>query len=71
VLGSSTYRLQGAESAARLVRGATLGLFTPAVFFMILSTTIAWLGVGPSFGLAIAVTPLMHALAYRLLRLDR
>ena len=71
VLGSSTYRLQGAESAARLVRGATLGLFTPAVFFMILSTTIAWLGVGPSFGLAIAVTPLVHALAYRLLRLDR
>ena len=71
VMASSTYRLQGAEPATRLVRGATLGLFTPAVFFLIVSTTIVWLGVGPSFGLAIAVTPLVHGLAYRLLRLDR
>lgn len=71
VLASSTYRLQGAEPAARLVRGATLGLFTPAVFFLIVSTTIAWLGIGPSFGLAIAATPVVHALAYRLLKLDR
>jgi len=70
VMASSTYRLQGAEPAARLVRGATLGLFTPAVFFLILSTTIEWLGVGPSFGLAIAATPLVHALAYRLLKSD-
>jgi len=69
VLASSTYRLQGAASAAQLVRGATLGLFTPAVFFLIVSTTIIWLGVGPSFGLAIAVTPLVHALTYRLARL--
>ena len=70
VLASSTYRLQGAEAAARLVRGATLGLFTPAVFFLIVSVTIVWLGVGPSFGLAIAVTPLVHALAYRLIKLE-
>ena len=68
VLASSTYRLQGAESAAQLVRGATLGLFTPAVFFLIVSTTIIWLGVGVSFGLAICVTPLVHALTYRLLK---
>ena len=71
VLASSTYRLQGPEPAARLVRGATLGLFTPAVFFLIVSVTIVWLGVGPSFGLAIAATPLVHALAYRLVRLER
>jgi hypothetical protein len=69
VLASSTYRLQGAASAAQLVRGATLGLFTPAVFFLIVSTTITWMGVGPSFGLAMAVTPLVHALTYRLLKL--
>ena len=62
--------MQGAEPAARLVRGATLGLFTPAVFFLIVSVTIVWLGVGPSFGLAIAVTPLVHALAYRLIKLE-
>jgi hypothetical protein len=68
VLASSTYRLQGAASAAQLVRGATLGLFTPAVFFLIVSNTIVWLGVGPSFGLAMAVTPLVHALAYGLLK---
>ena len=71
VLASSTYRLQGAEQAAQLVRGATLGLFTPAVFFLIVSATIVWLGVGPSFGLAIAVTPLVHVLAYRLIKLER
>jgi len=71
VMASSTYRLQGAEPAASLVRGATLGLFTPAVFFLIVSTTLVWLGVGPSFGLAIAVTPLVHALAYGMLKLDR
>jgi len=68
VLASSTYRLQGAMPAAQLVRGATLGLFTPAVFFLIVGNTIAWLGVGPSFGLAIAVTPLVHAFTYRLLK---
>jgi hypothetical protein len=68
VLASSTYRLQGATSAAQLVRGATLGLFTPASFFLIVSTTIIWLGIGPSFGLAVAVTPLVHALTYRLLK---
>jgi len=71
VLASSTYRLQGAASAAQLVRGATMGLFTPAVFFLIVSTSIAWLGVGPSFGLAMAVTPLVHALTYRLLKLGQ
>jgi len=69
VLASSTYRLQGSASAAQLVRGATLGLFTPAVFFLLVSTTIVWLGVGPSFGIAIAITPLVHALTYRLLKL--
>ena len=68
VLASSTYRLQGAASAAQLVRGATLGLFTPAVFFLIVSTTVVWLGIGPSFGMAVAVTPLVHALTYRLLK---
>lgn len=71
VLASSTYRLQGAEQAARLVRGATLGLFTPAVFFLIVSATIVWLGIGPSFGLAIVMTPPVHALTYRLVKVER
>jgi hypothetical protein len=68
VMGSSMYRLQGAAPATQLVRGATMGLFTPAAFFLIVSTTIAWLGVGPSFGLALAATPPLHWLAFRLLR---
>ena len=71
VLASSTYRLQGAEPAVQLVRGATLGLFTPAAFFLIVGTTIVWLGVGPSFGLAMAATPFVHGLAFRLLRTGR
>ena len=71
VLASSTYRLQGAGPAAQLVRGATLGLFTPAAFFLIVGTTIMWLGVGLSFGLAVAATPFVHGLAFKLLRAGR
>ncbi len=71
VLASSTYRLNGPVPAAQLVRGATLGLFTPAVFFLIVSTTIVQLGIESSFGLAIAATPLTHAFAYRLLKPER
>jgi len=68
VLASSVYRLQGAAPAVQLVRGAILGLFTPALFFLIVGTTIVWLGIGVSFGLAIATTPLVHWLALKLLR---
>jgi hypothetical protein len=71
VLASSIYRVQGAAPAVQLVRGATLGLLTPAVFFLIVSTAIVPLGVAPSFGLALAATPLVHGFAYRLLRLGR
>ncbi len=68
VLASSTYRVQGARPAVQLVRGATLGLFTPAAFFLTVNATIAWLGLALSFGAAIAVTPLVHWLAFRLLK---
>jgi hypothetical protein len=68
VLASSTYRLHGPGPAVQLVRGATLGLFTPATFFLIVSTTVVWLGIGPSFGLAIAASPLVHWLAFGLLK---
>lgn len=68
VLSASVYRLQGAASAVQLVRGTTLGLFTPAVFSLIVATTIMGLGVGVSFGFAILASLPSHWFILRFLR---
>jgi hypothetical protein len=67
VLAASTYRIHGATSAVQLVRGTTLGLFTPAVFCLVIGTTIVGLGIGASFGLAIVVSLPIHGLILRFL----
>jgi hypothetical protein len=68
VLGASVYRLQGAAASVKLVRGALVGLFTPAVFFLLVGTTIVPLGVGESFGLAIVAALLVHGVILRFVR---
>lgn len=68
VLAASTYRVHGPASAVRLVRGTALGLFTPAIFCLIVGTTIVGLGIGASFGLAVAVSLPIHGLILKLLR---
>ncbi len=68
VLAASTYRVHGPTSAVQLVRGTTLGLFTPAVFCSIIGTTIVGLGVGVSFGLAIVASLPIHGLILRFLK---
>jgi hypothetical protein len=68
VLASSIHRRQGAASAVQFVRGATVGLFTPAVFFLIVGTLIVGWGVGASYALAITASLIVHGLLLRLLR---
>jgi hypothetical protein len=68
VLAASTYRIHGAPSAVQLVRGTTLGLLTPAVFCLIIGTTIVGLGAGASFGLAIVVSLPIHGFVLRFLK---
>jgi hypothetical protein len=68
VLASSIHRRQGAASAVQFVRGATVGLFTPAIFFLIVGTLIVGWGVGVSYTLAITVSLIVHGLLLRLLR---
>lgn len=68
VLGASVHRLQGAAASVQLVRGALVGLFTPAVFFLIVGTTIVWLGVRGSFIIAIIAALLVHELILRVVR---
>jgi len=68
VLASSIHRREGAASAVRFVRGATVGLFTPAVFFLIVGSLVVGWGVGASYALAIAASLVLHGLLLRLLR---
>ncbi|MCL5067444.1 MAG: hypothetical protein M1368_03715 [Thaumarchaeota archaeon] len=68
VLAASVHQSRGAVPAARLVRGALYGLFTPSVFFLIIGLTLLPLGTGYSFGLAILVSLIVHGLSLRLVR---
>ena len=68
VMAASAHRLYGAPSAVQLVRGATLGLFTPAIFFLIVGGMVVGFGVAVSFGLAIVASLLVHGLSFKLLR---
>jgi hypothetical protein len=68
VLSASVHRSKGAVPAARLVRGALYGLFTPAVFFLIIGLYLVPLGIGYSFGLAIVVSLVVHGLSLLLVK---
>ena len=49
VMVSTIHRRQGVASASQFVRGATFSLFTPAVFWLIVGSTIVTWGVGASY----------------------
>jgi hypothetical protein len=66
VLAASEHRINGPHSAIQLVRGATLGFFSPAVFFLIVGSTI--LGIGLSFGVATLVSLIIHGISLRIIR---
>ena len=68
VMVSTIHRRQGVVSASQFVRGATLSLFTPAVFWLIVGSTILVWGVGASYIIAIVVSLALHWLLLKAMR---
>jgi hypothetical protein len=58
-----THRYQGAKAAMRLLRGLIAGLFTFALFFLIVSSTITKMGTGLAFLAATASAAFLHSLS--------
>ena len=68
VLTLSIHRRQGAAYSVEFVRGGTMGLFTSAVFFLIVGSLIVGLGVSASYVLAILASLIIHSFLLSLLR---
>ena len=68
VMVSTIHRRQGVASASQFVRGATLSLFTPAVFWLMVGSTIVAWGIGASYGLAIVASLLLHWALFKALK---
>ncbi len=63
-----THRYQGRASAVRLLRGLVCGLWTMALFFLIVSETVVRMGVEGSFAVAAAVDVGTHGGAFWVMR---
>ena len=68
VLTVFTHRYQGGPSAIRLLRGLVPGLWTMALFFLVIALTVERLGVGVAFALAAAADLLGHGVSFWLIR---
>lgn len=68
VMVTSIHRRQGAESASQFVRGAIVSSYTPALFWLIVGSTIVSWGVGLSYALAITASLVLHYVLLRTLR---
>jgi len=68
VMVTSIHRRQGAASATQFVRGSTLSSFTPAVFWLIVGSTIMPLGIVVSYALAIIASMALHWVILKKLR---
>ncbi len=60
ILAAFTHHFQGAAATARLLRGLVTGLFTFAVFFLVVAGGIEKWGLAAAFGLASLVGLLVH-----------
>ena len=60
ILGIFTHHFQGAAAARRLLRGVVTGIFTFAVFFLIVSGLIERWGIGIAFSGAMLAALVMH-----------
>lgn len=67
VLAASEHRSRGAKGAAQLVRGATIGFFTPAFFFLVVGSVLSVLELGFSFGVAILLSLFVHRMLLRII----
>jgi hypothetical protein len=68
ILAAFSHHFQESIAARRLLRGVVTGLFTFAVFFLIVASTIERWGIAPAFILAIAAALLIHGSSFILLR---
>jgi hypothetical protein len=65
VLAVFTHRLEGAESAIRVLRGLLLGLFALAGFFLLVAILLEHQGIAIAFAVATAVALALQALGRR------
>jgi len=68
ILAIFTHRVQGAPSARRLLRGLITGVFSFAVFFLIIAQFVVPLGILFAFSLAALFALLLHGTSLYLLR---
>jgi hypothetical protein len=68
VLAVFAHRLEGPEQAMGVARGLQLGLFGTICFFLVITTTIERLGIGPAFALGVIATFLVQMVSLRLVR---
>ncbi|GAC1626877.1 MAG: hypothetical protein NVS4B11_23810 [Ktedonobacteraceae bacterium] len=68
ILAVFTHHVQGAPSARRLLRGLIIGVFSFAVFFLVIAELVVPLGVVIAFCLATLLALLLHGASLYLLR---
>ena len=68
ILAVFTHYAQGGASARRLLRGLISGVFSFAVFFLVVAELIVPLGIALAFGLATLSALLLHGVSLYLLR---
>ncbi len=68
ILAVFTHYAQGAASTRRLLRGLITGVFSFAVFFLVIAELVVPLGVVLAFGLASLLALVLHGISLYLLR---
>ena len=68
ILTLFTHRQEGLPGALDVLRGLLVGLFGTAAFMLVLALGLIPLGIGPAFGLALAITLAIQAVALRSVR---
>jgi len=68
ILTLFTHRQEGVPGALDVLRGLQVGLFGTAAFMLVLAVALVPLGIGPAFGLAVALTLAIQAVALRFVR---
>ena len=68
ILAVFTHRVQGASSARRLLRGLITGVFSFAVFFLVIAQFVVPLGILFAFSLATLFALVLHGTSLYLLR---
>jgi hypothetical protein len=68
ILAVFTHRFQDAAGARRLLRGLITGIFTFAIFFLLIAALVERWGIVVTFGLATLIALLLHGCSLWLMR---